>query len=428
MATKKPDALELEKEQERRRRVFHAKRVFTPSAPIDQENLFAGRAVQRERLIDAIVQKGKHAILYGERGVGKTSLAKIMSPTLEKAHKGLLAPFVTCDDSDDFSSIWMKIFYEIQQEAKVRHLNFNGGEDFLDFVTTDPETKGGIVPDDVRIGLSIVAKELLVIVIIDEFDQIKDQETKKLFSNTIKTLSDHSVDATIILTGVAGDVTELIEYHQSIQRCLVYIQMPRMREGELREFVEKALAELDMEIDDDALGVIIWFSRGFAHFTHALGQAASIRAIGMDSARIAKQDVLGSLVQAIEELDPIIRATYRSATLSSQSNLFQEVLLACALADFDEMGFFSPADIMKPLCQILGRDVTIASYSSQLHDFCEPKRGKILEKIKIGNKKRFKFRFQDPFMQPYIILDGYEKKLIGEPSPPSSPTEQELPF
>ena len=423
---------EQEKEENRRVKAFQAKRVFTPARPIIEERFFAGRTSQRDRLFDAVVQRGKHAILFGERGVGKTSLAKIMSPVLEKAHKNILALFITCSDSDDFSSIWMTVFYEIQQQAKIRHLNFNGGEEYLDFITNDPETKGGIVPDDVRIGLSIVAKELLVIVIIDEFDRVEDSQTKNLFANTIKVLSDHDVDATLILTGVAKNVSELIEHHQSIQRCLTYIQMPRMRNEELREFVEKALGELEMSIDEDALGTIVWFSRGFPHFTHALGQAASINAIRRDSTRISREDVMSSIVQAIGELDPIIRSTYRTATLSSQSkNIFDEVLLACALADFDEQGFFSPAEVKRHLTQILKREVTYATFSGHLHDFCEEKRGRILEKEQIGTKKRYKFRFEDPLTQPYIILEACEKKLITIPSSPSSssrPSEQELPF
>ena len=33
---------------------------------------------------DVIFQRGQHAMLYGERGVGKTSLAKVVSEALEE--------------------------------------------------------------------------------------------------------------------------------------------------------------------------------------------------------------------------------------------------------------------------------------------------------------------------------------------------------
>jgi len=53
--------------------------VFTPNTPIDQRALFAGRGDQIRRIIDAVNQAGQHAILFGERGVGKTSLANVIS-------------------------------------------------------------------------------------------------------------------------------------------------------------------------------------------------------------------------------------------------------------------------------------------------------------------------------------------------------------
>jgi ABC-type branched-subunit amino acid transport system ATPase component len=52
--------------------------IFTPGSPIDSRDLFAGRTKQVEKVISTIFQKGSHAILFGERGVGKTSLANTL--------------------------------------------------------------------------------------------------------------------------------------------------------------------------------------------------------------------------------------------------------------------------------------------------------------------------------------------------------------
>jgi hypothetical protein len=45
--------------------------AFTPTAPIKSRDLFAGRKVQVDKVVRAVLQRGEHAILYGERGVGK---------------------------------------------------------------------------------------------------------------------------------------------------------------------------------------------------------------------------------------------------------------------------------------------------------------------------------------------------------------------
>ena len=56
---------------------------FKPATPIDNVSLFCGRVRQRQTVVDAINQSGQHVVLYGERGVGKTSLAKMLFPSLD---------------------------------------------------------------------------------------------------------------------------------------------------------------------------------------------------------------------------------------------------------------------------------------------------------------------------------------------------------
>src|SRR5437660_1548109 len=81
--------------------------LFTPGAPIDELTLFAGRQDQIQRLRDTLVSKGRHAVIFGERGVGKTSLVKIF-------HLGRRSPqrihhvYVQCLKEDTFDTMWRK--------------------------------------------------------------------------------------------------------------------------------------------------------------------------------------------------------------------------------------------------------------------------------------------------------------------------------
>src|ERR1700722_6546914 len=93
--------------------------IFRPGAPIEKYALFAGRTQQTERVIGAVLQPGQHAILYGERGVGKTSLARVFSEVLSGA--GITTArsgTVNCDPTDDYSSLWHKAFREITFKTK----------------------------------------------------------------------------------------------------------------------------------------------------------------------------------------------------------------------------------------------------------------------------------------------------------------------
>jgi transcriptional regulator with AAA-type ATPase domain len=51
--------------------------VFTPGAPIDQLSFLAGRVAILLDIVNAIAPKGQHVVVYGEWGVGKTSLTNV---------------------------------------------------------------------------------------------------------------------------------------------------------------------------------------------------------------------------------------------------------------------------------------------------------------------------------------------------------------
>jgi hypothetical protein len=57
------------------RLIVEVTNAFTPSTPITSRDSFAGRSREIQKVIGVVTEPGKHAIIYGERGVGKTSLA-----------------------------------------------------------------------------------------------------------------------------------------------------------------------------------------------------------------------------------------------------------------------------------------------------------------------------------------------------------------
>jgi hypothetical protein len=58
----------------------------------------------------------------------------------------------------------------------------------------------------------------------------------------------------------------------------------------------------------------------------------------------------------------------------------------------------------------MGRRYDIASFQGHLTDFCDVNRGIILEKR--GVKRKFRYRFRDPLMQPYIVMQGVDSGLL----------------
>jgi hypothetical protein len=392
-------------------RLAQAAQVFSPAAPIDQYRLFAGRVKQVREVITAVNQRGRHVILFGERGVGKTSLANVLSEIVSDAGvQTLKSGTINCDANDDFVSIWRKIFRELSVYVEgPRGAGFMPQLPGLEEITLEPLATGDLSPDDVRYILSQIPQR--VIVIIDEFDRVEYKSVPTLMADTIKTLSDHSVDTTLVLVGVADSVDDLIAEHQSVERPLRQIPMPRMSRQELYEIINKGLAELDMTIVDEARERIARISEGLPTYTHLLALEAVQRAIIDDRTEISEADVDAALKTAVETTQQSIRSTYHKATTSPRKdNLFGKVLLACALAPTDFLGYFATADVREPLSVIADRKYEIRAFLQHLKEFTDPRRGPVLQQV--GTARRFRYRFVNPMMQPFVIMHGLATGLI----------------
>jgi Cdc6-like AAA superfamily ATPase len=394
---------------------MEAARVFTPSAPIDEAELFAGRQDQLLKVIDVVNQRGQHGLIYGDRGVGKTSLANMLAPWLESlgANVRVIAPRVNCDRSDTYPSIWRKVLqgYGISRQAK--GVGFGSNQTIETEALLD-SVRGEINPDSVCRMLSVLGKDAVLVVVIDEFDTITDPEAPGLLADTIKMMSDYSVTATLVLVGVAEGVDQLIKEHRSIERALVQIHLERMSTEELKAIIHNGAQRLGMQFVSIATERIVGLSQGLPHYTHLLGLHASRGALEGKQKVVKKATLDRAIEQAVLGAQQTIQHAYQTATMSPRKgNLYSDVLLACARAKTDEFGYFQPADIREPLREITGRSYEIANYVQHLANFCDPARGQIL--FKKGPARRYRLRFSNPLVRPYVLMKGYSEKKLKNP-------------
>jgi energy-coupling factor transporter ATP-binding protein EcfA2 len=401
---------------------FEVQQTFSPSAPLDESSLFAGRRMQLQKVLDATAERGKHVILFGERGAGKTSLAKLVHKLFPPTARSLWSVREQCDPSDDFDSIWRKVFKDIWVQV---HRDGEENQRPLAELYVDK-----IKPDDVRRELEAVFKPSEIpIIIIDELDKVRDLATRGLVANTIKHLSDYSVNVTIILVGVADDVNGLIGEHESIGRCLEQVVMPRMSMPERREVLEKILPRLGMRIDSDALAKVASLSRGLPSYVHSLGQSAALAAIQRKSLNINENDVDAAVRRVLEKSEESVQENYAKAVHSNRNDsMYREVLLACALAETNDRGTFAPAAVCVPLTGILKREkqIEISAFQQHLQKFITPERNHIL--VRIGHERSYRYRFADPMMQPYVIMKGVEQELVDPRALEALSTPAQLSF
>jgi Cdc6-like AAA superfamily ATPase len=381
--------------------------TFSPGAPVQERDLFAGRQDQLLKLVDTVQQRGRHAVVFGERGVGKTSITNILGLVLRGPRKDVIAVKVNVDPQDSFESIWRKVF---------KRLNYETQRDGLAVTRTIAEDYAGkLTPDDVQLELSNFSANQVPLIVLDEFDRAANDSITQLTADTIKALSDYSVNATVILVGVAEDVTGLIKGHESIARSLIQVRMPRMSQDELAEIILSRYKKCAMAADDEALWKMTFLARGIPYYAHLLGMHAARTAIHRKSRKVDNSCVDEAQIAAVAELDASIKDRYFAAVRSQrgEDTLFAPVLLACALAKTDELGAFQQAAVTDPLNRIVpGKNYKPTTFAFHMNAFCEEQRKQVLEKF--GEPRNQRYRFTDPAMPPFIVVKGLADGLIDD--------------
>jgi hypothetical protein len=375
--------------------------AFTPGAPIDEVSLFAGRQTLIQRLRDAVSSKGRHAVVFGERGTGKTSLVNIF-------HLGQFQPrhvtyvYVQCSQDDSFETLWQKALRRIVFHSDT-------GE-----VAAQDLIVGTISPDELEVVLANFTQSSIPIIVFDEFDRIKDDRCKLLMSETIKQLSNSPQNnVTIVIVGVAGNITQLVRQHASVSRNIVQIRMPRMTREELQQIVSTRLQPTPITITGDALWRVAYLSSGLPFYAHSLGQASAISCIKNRKLHITEEVIRNSIENCFADVDQILIDCYVKAVFETRKgNQFKWVIAACALAEQDELGRFSATDVAEPLSAIRGEVMDPTGFTFHLNDLCSDERGSILERE--GARGRYRYRFVQPIIQPFIIMKSLATGVLTE--------------
>lgn len=373
-----------------------AQNIFKPKSPIDDDNLFAGRLSQINDILDAVYESGAHAVIFGERGVGKTSLAGIVEKRISKILSNLQVHKVSCGTGDDFYRMWGNAFND-----------FEAGEQRPGDYFAERNN-----PYEVYNALSDLDQSEYNIFIFDEFDRVQDEQTLHMMGDLIKHFSNNPINITIIIVGVGETLMDLFAGHQSISRCTTPIKMPRMSYPELEEILSERIPKLNMLMTKDVEKAIIKLSQGMPGYVHLLGQLALKAAISRQSKTIENEDFKSALANALEKADYEVRQEYYKAVSSAnKDNKYKEVLLACALAKSNELGNFYAGDIRAPYSDIREKNMDIPNFAPNLNNLCQIERGPAL--IKSGEKKRYQYRFRNPLLQPLTIMIGVDEGMIS---------------
>lgn len=272
--------------------------AFTPAQPVSDQRRFAGRGELLERLIHTIEDRRMHVVLYGDRGIGKTSLLHILAILAREAR--YLVRYTSCSEDSEFDEVFRAA------AASIRLLYHS------EYDPTSPEAEKGmslsdtfgdkpLTPSSLSEALAKLARTRLIL-ILDEFDRAKSPAFRKGVAELIKNLSDRSARVQIVIGGVAANLTELVEHIPSIRRNVLGVRVGPMGDDELVQIITNAQAIGRFRFDLAARDLLLAVGNGSPYLVNLIGQQAAQNALLRGLNDVSIDDVRTAIGQIDGEL------------------------------------------------------------------------------------------------------------------------------
>jgi Cdc6-like AAA superfamily ATPase len=377
--------------------------AFTPSLPITDQRMFAGRNEVLTGLIQAIEEQRLHIVLYGERGIGKTSLLHVLEQSAREAR--YLVVYLSCGASSSFDEIFRSVALGIP-------LLFHSG-----YGPTSSESERGATFADLlpHTPVSVrVASEMLnhvvgtrVLVILDEFDRCESAEFRHAIAELLKNLSDRSVRVQLVIAGVASNVTELVEYIPSIQRSVAALPVPDMSSTEIRQLVVNGEEASGVNFEGSAIGMIVSIANGLPYLASLLCHHASHLAIEQGRMTVKVGDVNAAVAEALHEFESRTAKRSRAHIAACLREIPLEAMSVLASAAQTTGGRFNLDDI-----GIVSANAEEQSKTRALAESLAARR-LLLEADEDEDGRTY--RFVDESVPPYLRLMAAQARLTAAP-------------
>lgn len=377
------------------------RKIFTPHQPIQNIELLMGREKEVRSLIEYLNTPGQHAILFGDRGVGKSSLANITADLL-LSNLGIGDVIKKrCDSTDTFITIVGEVLDKVGIDVSLLERTSTGQRGInIKTLTTSQSNKNKYKGYDIHANSpSWVANKISAlngIFLIDEVDAIVNTDDKKKLAELVKHLSDMSSNLKILIVGIAETANELIAGHQSVNRCLKETHLSRMSEVELKSIILTGQSKLELSFNDKAIQRIVSVSSGYPHFTHLLALKAAEDAIVDERTSISTKDVENATKRAVEDAEGSLKRAYDEAIRSAHSQNYERIILAAALCGVEEI---RAIDLRNKYSELFNQTISQNSLNNYFKKLVSTDGNKILRRIAKGV-----YRFSDPRMPSYVRI------------------------
>ncbi len=395
--------------------------AFTPAASVWDPSGFAGRRAEVLDLVDCLLTEASCPVICGDRGLGKTSLAR----QLERIAQGdvelltrLNAPdralgpddrwvtfFLSCADWNDIHQVVRALIDEmiafqrgervptlqvaketIQRGIKFKHFEASITKELHPAAFPEPSAQMAFTS---TVNTLFHAGVPRILFVIDELDRVKHRATLATF---IKNNSNDVVK--FLLVGLADSSAVLVDNHLSVRRQLREVHVEGLTDSDVRTIIrcaEERLEEAGSPFKFDQLAIRGIQDRvaGHPYYVHLIGQAALAFAADNNQRTITAEIVERAAKQATAQFASIYHDAYQKAIGADRE--LEVTLRVCAK--------FTQNVVRERLRDVAGF-LRVLRVHEKLLDLQDVRRGSVL--VPIANTEGLPLRFRDPLFKIYV--------------------------
>jgi Cdc6-like AAA superfamily ATPase len=314
--------------------------AFTPSQPVMNPAMFAGRLGILAGIISSLEDQRLHLVIYGDRGIGKTSLLHMLSDAAKDAR--YIVIYTSGGAASNFDDTFRAAAVDIP-------LLYHSG-----YAPTATASESGATLADILPAGELTPRQFgevcaritgtRVLIILDEFDRCESAKFRRDLAELIKILSDRSLRVQLVIAGVAADLADLVEHIPSIRRNILAIKVPLMTREEVEQLIANGERISGLKFDDEARELLHAVAHGSPYISSLVCHHAGLAALEAKRTTVRLDNVSAAIGMAEDELLGRLAGTVQ-AQITRALELATDALTTLAEASLRAGGAFGHPQI-----------------------------------------------------------------------------------
>lgn len=412
--------------------VSNIENAFLPAKEIDSAERFSGRKTAIEDCYYALLSNGTNIAIVGNRGIGKSSLARQVAnmaqgnneilKKLDLPHKerlDYLTVYFACGKSiNNYQALLetlltlkdclMDWIYDIpnayKEVVKVTPKLNLGIASIEGDTSIETSKEAAIINHSIDVIFQNVLSEMIkskiakngILIVIDEFDQISEPAG---FASFLKSMATNVPGVKFCIVGVAQDIQNLLKEHESTDRLFAgsIVILPPMSNPELTEIIRSAEKSIKNTInfDSEATTKLVSLAQGHPYMVHLIGKYALRAAFSSNKSTILSGDIDSTLKDiAARNADPVLEGRYKKAVAASPQ---REIVLKALAQTQGQDGEIFTGNAYK-----IALDLGVDNASQYVGHLVTEEYGAEIVKI----RERY-YRFRDSLFNAYVRAHPY---------------------